>query len=102
MSHSDEQENKKVPLNLLMLNYIFRDQSMRTDLTLCVHLTCQSKYNRKKTTEYNQFSNLAQHTRTPVCMHSKWKNTTKSDKKIKEIKNTSNLVKTYLKSQRRF
>lgn len=40
MSHSElhEQENKKVPLNLLMLNYIFRDQSMRTDLTLCVFI----------------------------------------------------------------
>lgn len=40
MSHSElhEQENKKVPLNLLMFNYIFRDQSMRTDLTLCVFI----------------------------------------------------------------
>lgn len=40
MSHSElhEQENRKVPLNLLMLNYIFRDQSMRTDLTVCVFI----------------------------------------------------------------
>lgn len=60
MSHSElhEQENKKVPLNLLMLNYIFRDQSMRTDLTLCVHLTCQSKYNREKLQSIIKFSCL--------------------------------------------
>lgn len=77
--------------------------------SVCVHFTCQSKYNRKKTTEYNQvqlssicrkrdpyFSNLAQHARTPVCMHSKGKNTTKNDNKSKKkiyIKPCKNILK---------
>lgn len=56
MSHSElhEQENKKVPLNLLMLNYIFRDQSMRTDLTLCVFILHANPSTIGKKLEYNQ------------------------------------------------